>query len=107
MNDLVAWFADGRCREASCAGRQVGRLAAMTGAGRPVPPGFVVPAWALEQAVDAARLRTLAFAGDHAAAQALVREATPPREAVDSAYRALGEEPVAVRSSACAEDSDT
>src|SRR5262249_6298495 len=107
MNDVVAWFAEGRCREASCAGGRGASLAACTVAGLPVPPGFVVTAWALEQAVDAAGLRALALAGDHAAAQALVRGAKPPRGAVDSAYRALGEGAVAVRSSACAEDSDT
>jgi pyruvate,water dikinase len=104
--DAVLWLAEERCREVACAGGKGAGLAAMTAAGLPVPPGFVVSAWVLEQAVDADRLRALALAGDHGAAQALVHEAGPPRDAVSSAYRQLGEGVVAVRSSACAEDSD-
>ena len=48
----------------------------------------------------------MAQRGDHVAAQALVLECEPPREAVGEAYERLGGGPVAVRSSACAEDSD-
>jgi pyruvate,water dikinase len=103
----VFWFADERCHDVACAGGKGASLAAMTAAGLPVPPGFVVPAWALEQAVEPARLLALALDGDHDAAQALIQEAEPPREAVAAAYRELGEGLVAVRSSACAEDSDT
>jgi pyruvate,water dikinase len=106
-SEAVVWFADERCRDVACAGGKGSSLAAMTAAGLPVPPGFVVTAWALEQAVDAERLRALARAGDHEGAQAYVHEVEPPREELDSAYRDLGEVPVAVRSSACAEDSDT
>ena len=79
----------------------------MTALGLPVPPGFVLPSWVLERSVDAARLRGLAAAGDHAAAEALVGGSEPPREAVLAAYAELGEGLVAVRSSACAEDSET
>jgi len=104
--DAVIWFADERCRDVDCAGGKGASLAAMTAVGLPVPPGFVVPAWELERAVDAEPLRALALAGDYAAAQAHVREARPPNEALDAAYRELGEQLVAVRSSACAEDSD-
>jgi pyruvate, water dikinase len=107
VSDAVVWFADERCRAVACAGGKGAGLAAMTEAGLPVPPGFVVPAWTLEQSVDAARLRGLALAGDHDGAEAVVQEAEPPGEAVESAYRELGEGLVAVRSSACAEDSDT
>ena len=105
-SDAVVWFSDERCRDVACAGGKGASLAAMTAAGLPVPPGFVVSAWVLEQAVDARRLRELAGAGDSAAAQAVVKEAEPPDE-VDTAYGELGGGPVAVRSSACAEDSDT
>jgi pyruvate,water dikinase len=107
MSDTLVWFADERCRDVLCAGGKGASLAAMTAAGLPVPPGFVVASTALEDAVDAARLRELANARDHDAAQALVGEAEPPREAIDSAYAELGAGFVAVRSSACAEDSDT
>jgi pyruvate,water dikinase len=105
--DAAVWFVDERCRDADCAGGKGASLAAMTAAGLPVPPGFVVPAWELERSVDAGRLRALALAGDHDAAQAHVHEARPPGQALDDAYRKLGEGLVAVRSSACAEDSET
>jgi pyruvate,water dikinase len=76
----------------------------MTAEGLPVPPGFVIPSYVLEESVDAARLRALVASGAHPDAQALVREARPPREAILSAYAQL-EGQVAIRSSACAEDS--
>jgi pyruvate,water dikinase len=107
VSDSVFWFADERCRDVACAGGKGASLAAMTAAGLPVPPGFVVASWTLEQSVDAERLRGLALASDHDGAQAAVQEAEPPHEVVEDAYRQLGEGLVAVRSSACAEDSDT
>jgi pyruvate, water dikinase len=97
---------DAACREVACAGGKGASLAAMRAAGLPVPPGFVVPARVLEQSVDTPRLRALALAGAHEAAEALVRACEPPREAIVEAYRGLGEGRVAVRSSACAEDSE-
>jgi pyruvate, water dikinase len=106
MTDAVLWFADERCRDVARAGGKGASLAAMTAQGLPVPPGFVVPAGALESAVDAARLRELALARDHQAAQALVHGAEPPREEIAEAYERLGGGLVAVRSSACAEDSE-
>jgi pyruvate,water dikinase len=103
---LLVWFADGACRDVACAGGKGASLAAMTAAGLPVPPGFVVPSWVLEESVDAGHLRKLALAGDHEAAEALVRECEPPRQAITAAYAQLGGGLVAVRSSACAEDSE-
>jgi pyruvate,water dikinase len=105
MTELV-WFEEARCREVALAGGKGASLAAMTAAGLPVPGGFVVPAAVLEASVDAARLRELALAGDHAGSEALVREAEPPREAIAAGYERLGGGPVAVRSSAGAEDSE-
>jgi pyruvate, water dikinase len=102
----VVWFSDEACRDVACAGGKGASLAAMTALGLPVPPGFVVPSWTLERSVDAERLRALAAAGDHAGAEALAAAAEPPREEIVAAYARLGEGPVAVRSSACAEDSD-
>lgn len=101
----VVWFDDARCADVAVAGGKGASLAAMTAAGLPVPTGFVVPSTLLEEAVDAERLRALARDGDHAGAQALVREARAPRELVEAAYARLGGL-VAVRSSACAEDSE-
>jgi len=78
----------------------------MTAAGLNVPPGFVVPAEVLALSVDAERLRDLARANDHVTAQALVREADVPGNEIEAAYGRLGGGRVAVRSSACAEDSE-
>lgn len=103
----VVWFADERCLDVACAGGKGASLARMTAEGLPVPPGFVVPSWTLREAVDAERLRALAQAGDYAGAQALVLRVEPGADALDDAYERLGGGPVAVRSSACAEDSET
>jgi pyruvate, water dikinase len=101
----VVWFADERCSDVACSGGKGASLAAMTAAGLPVPPGFAIPSWVLEGSVDADALRAHAVASDHEAAMALVRTAEPPRQAISEAYEELGGE-VAVRSSACAEDSE-
>jgi pyruvate, water dikinase len=97
-------FADDGCREVALAGGKGASLARMSALGLPVPPGFVVPADALAAAVDADALR--AALPDAERAQAIVAEAQPPPE-IGDAYDALGDDPpVAVRSSACAEDSE-
>ena len=101
----VVWFDEARCADVAVAGGKGASLAAMTAAGLPVPPGFVVPSTLLEASVDAERLRALAREGDHDGALALVRETRAPRESVEAAYARLGGL-VAVRSSACAEDSE-
>jgi pyruvate, water dikinase len=103
----VVWFEDEACADVRVAGGKGASLAAMTGAGLPVPPGFLIPAHALAGAVDGPKLRELARARDWERAQALVRAAEPPWEAIAQAYERLGGGPVAVRSSACAEDSET
>jgi pyruvate, water dikinase len=110
---LVVPFAEPACAEVACAGGKGSSLARMAALGLPVPPGFVVPANALAEALPdgGAELRRLAEAKDAEAAQALIRtvELDPAlREDVLRAYAALGPDdvPVAVRSSACAEDSE-
>ena len=105
MTDAVVSFADPACQDVALAGGKGASLAAMAAAGLPVPPGFVVAAGVLEDGVDAEALRRLAVEGDHAAAQSLVALAEPPVEAIAAAYERLGRGQVAVRSSACAEDS--
>jgi pyruvate, water dikinase len=106
-------FGDPDCLEVPRAGGKGASLARMAALGLPVPPGFVIPADALADALPdgGAELRALAERQDAEAAQALIRtvELDPAlREAVLSAYAELGEGdvPVAVRSSACAEDSE-
>ena len=102
----VVWFGDPRCLDVERAGGKGASLARMATEGLRVPPGFVVPSQALAEAADAERLAALARAGDYDAAQRLV-QAAEPGGGVDEAYARLGGGPVAVRSSACAEDSDT
>jgi pyruvate,water dikinase len=108
----VVQFGDERCLEVAEAGGKGASLARMTGLGLPVPPGYVVPAGALAEALPdgGEELRRLAAAKDADGAQQLIRtvELDPAlRAAVLDAYAALGDDvPVAVRSSACAEDSE-
>ena len=101
----IFWFNHESCRDVRLAGGKGASLARMTAEGLPVPPGFVIPAFILEQSVESERLRELALAQNYEAAQMLIKQAKPPREAISAAYKRLGGT-VAVRSSACAEDSE-
>jgi pyruvate, water dikinase len=107
MSRDLLWFGEPGCADVSVAGGKGASLAAMTSAGLNVPLGFALRADLLERSLDPVRLRSLAREGDHEAAQALVREARPPRAEIAAAYERLGGGPVAVRSSACSEDSET
>jgi pyruvate, water dikinase len=106
----VLRFAEDECREVMRAGGKGASLARMASLGLPVPPGFVVAADALAAALGE-RARELASlsADDAERAQRIVQDAEMSkelREEVVAAYRELGDDvPVAVRSSACAEDS--
>jgi pyruvate,water dikinase len=102
----LVWFTDEACSDVRVAGGKGASLAAMTAAGLPVPSGFAVAATVLERSVDAGRLRELALARSHAEARELVLAARPPRDEIEAAYARLGGGPVAVRSSAAAEDSE-
>jgi pyruvate,water dikinase len=98
-------FEDSECLEVPKAGGKGASLARMSSLGLPVPEGFVIAADVLAQVVDADALR--AALPDHEKAQQIVAGAQPPAEIADW-YEALGDDPpVAVRSSACAEDSET
>jgi pyruvate,water dikinase len=106
-------FIQPACLDVAAAGGKGASLARMTSLGLPVPPGYVVPADALAAALPdgGAELRELAVRQDADAAQELIRtvELDPGlRRAVLTAYDELGADdvPVAVRSSACAEDSE-
>jgi pyruvate,water dikinase len=116
MTELLPFAATG-CSEVAQAGGKGASLARMTSLGLPVPPGFVVPAGALAAALPdgGAALRAAAAGGPPAMAaeraHAIVDGLELPaelRKAIDAAYAGLGEGdvPVAVRSSACAEDSE-
>lgn len=107
-DQMIFWFLDEPCGDVHVAGGKGASLAAMTVAGLRVPPGFVVAAHVLERIVDVTRLRALAEAQDVQGAQALVGEARLPRKELIASYERLcgGDGNVAVRSSACAEDSE-
>ncbi|MET0512060.1 MAG: PEP/pyruvate-binding domain-containing protein [Thermoleophilaceae bacterium] len=106
----VLGFADAACLEVDAAGGKGASLARMAALGLPVPPGFVVHADTLAQALGP-RVEELreALAADKAGVHDMVAGCDIPgelAEAVEAAYDELGDEPaVAVRSSACAEDS--
>jgi pyruvate,water dikinase len=112
-------FEETGCDDVAIAGGKGASLARMTALGMPVPPGFVVPADALEAALaeTAASIRAVLARGEAGDDLAVVsREAIALVRAADSggafpaevaeAYAQLGEVPVAVRSSATAEDSE-
>jgi pyruvate, water dikinase len=102
---LVLSFRDPRCRQVALAGGKGASLAAMMAEGLPVPPGFVIASTAFEAAVDTDALRKLMRTTDVDAARAMVATAEPPREPIGRHYAELTGL-VAVRSSACAEDSE-
>jgi len=102
---LVVAFRDPRCQQAGLAGGKGASLATMTAEDLPVPPGFVVTSAAFEAAVDTDALRERMRGKDVEAARALVAAAEPPKEPIERHYAELTG-PVAVRSSACAEDSE-
>jgi pyruvate,water dikinase len=99
-------FADEACRDVARAGGKGASLARMSALGLPVPPGFVVTADCLAAALPDGGEALRAALPDAARAQEIVAAADPPDE-IGDAYDALGAgAPVAVRSSACAEDSE-
>ena len=82
-------------------------LARLAAAGFPVPPGFVVSTAAYRRFVDDHDLQSLLADGDAAEiAAAFAGQQLPDEIAAEiiEAYRELGSPPVAVRSSATAED---
>jgi pyruvate, water dikinase len=109
----VLRFDHAACRDAAAAGGKGASLARMAELGLPVPSGFVVPADALAASLPdgGEQLRAIA-ASDPGRAPQLVQEiviARELREQIERAYAELGDSDpaVAVRSSACAEDSET
>ena len=101
---LVLPFTDPKCQDVSLTGGKGASLATMTAEGLPVPPGYVITSDAFRAAVDEDQLRELSRAKNMAAARDLVAAARPPVDLITEHYAALTGR-VAVRSSACAEDS--
>lgn len=101
---LVFPFSDERACEVNLSGGKGASLATMTREKLPVPPGFIISSTAFAEAVDEDRLRACCTSGDMTGAREIVANAKPPLSLVEENYAAL-EGLVAVRSSACAEDS--
>jgi pyruvate,water dikinase len=114
----VVWFTEEACGDVSVAGGKGASLARMTADGLPVPPGFVIPSYVLQNSIDAERMLELAASRSAAQLQELVAATEPPRKEITAAYNNLvgarlkanyklvGQKQVAVRSSAVAEDSE-
>jgi pyruvate, water dikinase len=97
---------DPACGDVARAGGKGASLARLAALGLPVPPGFVVPADRLVASLPDGGTELRGALSDPARAQAAVARAEPPSE-IRTAYGELGDDvPVAVRSSACAEDSE-
>lgn len=104
---LVLDFDDPRCREVERTGGKGASLASMTANGLPVPPGFVITSDAFVDAVDSDKLLACLKAKDLDGARAVVAATVPPRDLIAEHYAKLPQGvTVAVRSSACAEDSN-
>lgn len=115
----ITWFDEPGCESVAVSGGKGAGLARIARAGLAVPEGFVIDAGALAGALDAAGRRAqvldlLASGGSEAEVARGVRDivlglAPPDRldEEISTALARLPEgTPVAVRSSACAEDSE-
>ena len=116
--NAVVWFTEEACRKVEVAGGKGASLARMTTEGLPVPPGFVIPSYVLQNSIDAERMLELAASHSTRELQELVAATEPPKERITAAYENLvggrltatyklgGNKKVAVRSSAIAEDSE-
>lgn len=102
---IVLPFEDPRAQQVELTGGKGASLATMTAQSLPVPPGFVITADAFFGAVDQEALRARSREKDMAGAREIVAAARPPVDEITDQYRRLSGK-VAVRSSACAEDSE-
>jgi pyruvate, water dikinase len=122
VTEHLVWLSEPACHRTEISGGKGASLGRMGAAGMPVPPGFVVTAAAFSDALakrgvleDVQELAASFEPGESAATTAgriqnLVLGAPPWDELtaeITSAYESLGPDAfVAVRSSACSEDSD-
>ena len=119
QKSAVIWFTDEACQDVGLAGGKGASLARMTTEGLPVPPGFVIPSYVLEESLDTERMLELAATQSAEDLQELVARCQPPTDEITAAYENLvgakvtatykraSDAKVAVRSSAVAEDSET
>ncbi len=116
--NAIVWFAEEACQDVKVSGGKGASLARMTAEGLPVPPGFVIPSYVLQDSIDTKRMLELAASRSAGELQELVAATEPPTEKIAAAYENLvgarrtatykrvGNKKVAVRSSAVAEDSE-
>ena len=114
----VIWFTDEACQDVGLTGGKGASLARMTAEGLPVPPGFVIPSYVLQESLDTERMLELTATQSAGDLQELVDRCQPPTDEITAAYENLvgtratatykrvGDAKVAVRSSAVAEDSE-
>jgi pyruvate,water dikinase len=98
QKSAVIWFTDEACQDVGLTGGKGASLARMSAEGLPVPPGFVVPSYVLEESLDTERMLELA-----------ATQSAEGLQEISAAYENLvgaGYAKVAVRSSAVAEDSE-
>src|SRR5829696_1324882 len=118
QGSAVVWFTEDACQDVAVAGGKGASLARMTAEGLPVPPGFVIPSYVLQDSIDTERMLELAASRSARELQELVAATEPPQGKITAAYENLvgaritatykhvGTKKVAVRSSAVAEDSE-
>jgi rifampicin phosphotransferase len=107
----ITWIGAVRRDDVELAGGKGANLGELMQAGFPVPDGFIVSTEAYATAVEQAGLAAVIVdglaAGDSATIRAAFESVTIPKElaaSIIAAYADLGDGPVAVRSSATAED---
>src|ERR687897_3507551 len=96
----VIWFTDEACQDVGLTGVKGASLALMTAEGLPVPPGFVIPSYVLEESLDTERMLELAATQSAEGLQELVARCQPPTDEITAAYENLagaGDAKVAVR----------
>src|ERR671911_3049247 len=89
QRSAVVWFTEETCQDVAVAGGKGASLARMTAEGLPVPPGFVIPSYVLEESLDAERMLELAATQSAEGLQELVARCQPPTDEITSAYENL------------------
>jgi pyruvate,water dikinase len=86
QRSAVVWFTEETCQDVAVAGGKGASLARMTAEGLPVPPGFVIPSYVLQESIDAERMLELAASHSTRELQELVAATEPPREGITAPY---------------------
>ena len=60
QRSTFVWFPEETCQDVAVAGGKGASLARMTAEGLPMPPGFVIPSYVLQDSIDTERMLDLA-----------------------------------------------